>query len=111
MELGYRDPFVLAIGITVLILVAISFGIALHSFCLLLNLPYLIKICCGDRSQSTSYSDEMPESYHSNRVLEMDMPPKYEDIELQTVFSPTHYSLFNPVDNCEYPPNYADIDE
>ena len=109
--MGLGDPFVLANGITILILVSISFGIAMCSFNVLLNMPYFIKKCCGDRYQSTAYSDEMPQSYNTNCVLEMDMLPKYVDIELQTAFSPMHYSLFNPVGNCEYTPNYADIHE
>ena len=74
-------------------------------------MSYFIKKCCGDRNQSTAYSEEMPESYNTNSVLETNMPQKYEDVQLQTVFSPTHYSLFNPVGNCEYPPIYADIHE
>ena len=109
LELSYREPFVLAIAITVLILTAISFGIAIYSYKILLILPYFIERCCGDRNQSTAYSDEIPELHNTNSVLENDMPPKYEDIELQTVFSSTHYSLFNLVGNSEYPPHYSDI--
>ena len=111
LDLSHRDPFALATAITFLILVAISIGIAVYSYKTLLKMPHFIGRCYGDRNQSTSYSDGMPESDNTNNVLENDMPPKYEDIELQTVFSPTHYSLFNPAGNCEYPPNYADIHE
>ena len=83
MELGNRDPFGLAIGITVLILLAISNGILIHS---------LIERCYGARNQSTAYSEEMPESYDTNSVLQMDMPPKYEDIELQSSSNETIYA-------------------
>ena len=34
----------------------------------------------------------MPESYDTNSVLQMDMPPKYEDIELQSSSNETIYA-------------------
>ena len=84
MEYGNSDPFVHAIVITFLILLATLIGILIHSLCyeMRLIMPYFIRRCYGDRNQSTAYSDELPESYDTNNVLEMDMPPKYEDIEL-----------------------------
>ena len=84
-------------------------------------MPNSIRRCYCDRNQSTAYSDELPESHDTNNVLEMDMPPKYEDIELNgyaaqirghlTSNSIFADQLFNPVSNCENPPNYADIRE
>ena len=95
-----------------MILLAISNGILIYS---------LIERCYGARNQSTAYSEKMPESYDTNSVLQMDMPPKYEDIERNGYAANIRGHLtsnsiiadplivIQPVGNCENPPNYAII--
>ena len=100
---GIYDPFVVATGIAVLMLLLVAVGIALYSC----NWPYFFELCkCYS---GTNVSDtSSPLSSGENNPQEQQNPPKYEDIELQTI---SHLNRFVSIDLSDStgPPKYQDI--
>jgi len=100
------SPFAVAIAITMVILIMISMGIALYSC----NWPYFIElICCYECIFDRLPENRTIESTTASNEIAIDLPPKYEEIELQTVFSPAHFLSFSFNEDQENPPKYSDI--
>ena len=98
---GIYDPFVVAIGIAVLMLLLIAFGIAVYSC----NWSYFFELCT---CSSDSYISETAPSSSDGIAEEQQLPPKYEEIELQNIY---HLNRFVSIDLTEdtFPPKYEDI--
>ena len=98
---GIYDPFVVAIGIMVLTLLLVAFGIAVYSC----NWPYFFEICTC--SSDSNVSDTPTSSSSEKPTEEQQLPPKYEEIELQNIY---HSNRFISIDLTEdtFPPKYED---
>ena len=100
---GIYDPFVVAIGIAVLMLLLIALGIAVYSC----NWPYFFELCTC--SSDKNVSENAPSSLSNNSATEeQQLPPKYEEIELQNIYHSNRFVSIDLTDDT-YPPKYEDI--
>ena len=87
-------------------LILVAVGIALYSC----NWPYFFEICtCSTNTTHTNVLDTHPSSSSDgNPSQQLEVLPKYEEIELQNIYHPNRFVSIDLTDDTP-PPKYEDI--
>lgn len=109
------NPYIISIGIVVLLLLLISLGICLYSC----SWRYFLDCCVmgilfgfNTDEGSDAYSSTDAEPNKNNRSS-IEGPPNYETLAgIQTIYNPHHITIKNQIvaNDESLPPNYEDID-
>ena len=101
---GIYDPFVIAIGIAVFMLLLVAIGIAVYSC----NWLYFFELCTCTSDGNVS-DIPLPSSSSEATTDAQQLPPKYEEIELQNIHHSNRFVSIDLTDDT-FPPKYEEIE-